>query len=60
VWLADDVDLIKGRHEIAFGGMTFYNQFNSYNNQLTNGQWTFNGSITGIGLADFMVGRAST
>jgi hypothetical protein len=60
VWLADDIDLIRGKHQIAFGGMTFYNQFNSYNNQLTNGQWTFNGSITGIGLADFMVGRAST
>src|SRR6267142_348049 len=60
VWLADDVDLIRGAHQIAFGGMTFYNQFNSYNNQLTNGQWTFNGSITGIGLADFMVGRTST
>ncbi len=59
VWLADDVDLIRGKHQIAFGGMTFYNQFNSYNNQLTNGQWTFNGSITGIGLADFMIGRTS-
>src|SRR5882724_9359692 len=60
VWLADDIDLIRGAHQIAFGGMTFYNQFNSYNNQLTNGQWTFNGSITGIGLADFMIGRTST
>ena len=59
VWLADDFDLLRGAHQIAFGGMTFYNQFNSYNNQLTNGQWTFNGSITGIGLADFMVGRTS-
>ena len=59
VWLADDVDLIRGAHQIAFGGMTFYNQFNSYNNQLTNGQWTFNGSITTLALADFMVGRTS-
>jgi hypothetical protein len=39
--------------------MTFYTQFNSYNNQLTNGQWTFNGSITGLGLADFMMGKTS-
>src|SRR6266478_1438883 len=59
VWLADDLDLIRGSHQIALGGMTFYNQFNSYNNQLTNGQWTFNGSITGLALADFMVGRTS-
>src|SRR5216684_8933868 len=30
VWLADDLDLIRGSHQIALGGMTFYNQFNSY------------------------------
>jgi TonB dependent receptor len=59
VWLTDDIDLIRGKHQLAFGGMTFYNQFNSYNNQLTNGQWTFNGSLTGLGLADFMVGKTS-
>jgi hypothetical protein len=60
VWLSDDLDLIRGKHQIAFGGMTFYSQFNSYNNQVTNGQWTFNGSATGVSLADFMVGRPST
>src|ERR1700722_13239072 len=59
VWLADDVDLIRGSHQIAFGGTTFYNQFNSYNNQFSNGQWTFNGSLTGLALADFMVGQTS-
>ncbi len=59
VWLADDIDVIRGSHQLAFGGMTFYDQFNSYNNQVTNGQWTFNGSITGLGLTDFMMGKTS-
>jgi hypothetical protein len=58
-WISDDVDLIRGSHQIAFGGTTFYDQFNSYNNQFTNGQWTFNGSLTGLALADYMVGETS-
>src|SRR5208283_5197037 len=34
-------------------------QFNSVNNQQDNGQFTFNGSTTGDGLADLLVGRFS-
>ena len=60
VWLSDDIDLIRGAHQIAFGGTTFYNQFNSYNNQFTNGQWAFSGVATTNALADFMAGKPST
>ncbi len=60
VWLSDDVDLVRGAHQIAFGGTTYYSQFNSFNNQYTNGQWAFNGSITGLALTDFLVGAPST
>ena len=59
-WFADDVDLVRGNHQIAFGGITYYNQFNSFNNQFTNGQWAFNGAITGLALADYMVGSPNT
>jgi hypothetical protein len=60
VWLSDDVDLVRGAHQIAFGGTTYYNQFNSYNNQFTNGQWAFSGVSSGNALADFMIGAPST
>jgi len=57
--VADDVTLLRGRHQIAFGFDGRKDQFNSYNNQQSNGQFTFNGSTTGDGLADLLIGRFS-
>ncbi|HEX4771352.1 MAG TPA: carboxypeptidase regulatory-like domain-containing protein [Bryobacteraceae bacterium] len=54
--VADDVDLIRGRHELAFG----FNLIRIQNNTLSgfdeNGAFSFNGSLTGNGLADFLLG----
>ncbi len=55
--LADDFTLIRGKHQIAFGFDGRKDQFNSYNNQQSNGQFTFNGGISGDGLADLLIGR---
>ena len=55
--LADDFTLIRGKHQIVFGFDGRKDQFNSYNNQQSNGQFTFNGGITGDGLADLLIGR---
>jgi len=55
----DDFTLIRGRHQLAFGFDGRKNQFNSYNYQQANGQFTFNGSTTGDGLADLLIGRFS-
>ncbi len=57
--LADDIDLIRGRHHIMFGLEAIAMQMNEVNISLSNGEWTFNGSLTNDGLADFMIGRAS-
>jgi hypothetical protein len=57
--VADDFTWIKGRHQFAFGFDGRKDQFNSYNNQQSNGQFTFNGSTTGDGLADLLIGRFS-
>ena len=57
--LADDYSIIRGRHQIGFGFDGRKDQFNSYNNQQSNGQWTFNGQTTGDGLADLLIGRFS-
>jgi hypothetical protein len=57
--LADDVDLVRGRHQIALG----FNLIRIQNNTLSgfdeNGTFTFNGSFTGSPLADFMTGQVS-
>jgi hypothetical protein len=55
--LADDYTFIRGKHQLAFGFDGRKDQFNSFNNQQSNGQFTFNGSVTGDGLADLLIGR---
>jgi hypothetical protein len=58
--LADDFSIIKGRHQIGFGFDGRKDQFNSYNNQQSNGMFVFNGQTTGDGLADLLIGRFSS
>ena len=57
--VADDFTLIRGRHQIQFGFDGRKDQFNSYNYQQANGQFTFNGTYTGDGLADLLTGQFS-
>jgi len=57
--IADDFTLIRGSHQFAFGFDGRKDQFNSYNYQQANGQFTFNGTTTGDGLADLLIGRFS-
>jgi hypothetical protein len=57
--LADDVDVIRGRHEMAFGFNLIRVQNNTISGFDENGTFTFNGSLTGNGLADFMLGLPS-
>jgi outer membrane receptor protein involved in Fe transport len=58
--VADDVDYVHGRHHIAFGGEYFKNQLDWLANTVSNGQFVFNGSLTGSPLSDFLLGRIST
>ena len=57
--LAEDVDLIRRAHQIAVGVNWIHNITNTVNNRPTNGQFTFNGQVTGLSLADLMVGALS-
>ena len=50
---------IKGKHQLGFGFDGRKEQFNSLNNQQSNGQLTFSGNLTGDSLADLMLGRLS-
>jgi hypothetical protein len=58
--VADDFSIIKGKHQIGFGFDGRKDQFNSYNNQQSNGMFTFNGQTSGDGLADLLIGRFSS
>ncbi len=57
---ADDFDYIKGSHQFSVGASFIRTKIETSNNRPTNGAFTFNGSNTGLGLADFMTGRMSS
>lgn len=57
--VADDFTMIRGKHQFQFGFDGRKVQFNSFNYQQANGQFTFGGTTTGDGLADLLIGRFS-
>jgi Carboxypeptidase regulatory-like domain len=54
----DNVTLMRGPHTIVFGGlyMNFHKQQDLFGQ--TNGNFAFNGSVTGHAFADFLLGKA--
>jgi len=54
----DDVSVIRGNHEMVFGANAEAWWVNSYTNQYYS-NFRFNGSNTGLGLADFLTGHSS-
>ncbi len=57
---ADDVTLIRGRHQIMFGAEIIRTQFNGNNHYDLDGTYSFSQSFTGDNLADFMLGTLSS
>ena len=57
--LSDDVTMTRGTHQFGFGGRIAHDRTNAAfgNNQLP--KFNFTGSITGLGLADFLTGKPS-
>jgi hypothetical protein len=53
----DDLQIVKGNHQFAFGGSAAYWTSTSLANVRSPGTFNFDGSAVGAGLADFMVGR---
>jgi len=56
----DDVNWVKGNHQIALGGGVLRGEYSSLNDFAGAGQFTFNGSITGLGMADYFTGQPSS
>jgi len=54
--VADDVDVIRGRHQMAFGFNLVRVQNNTISGFNENGTFSFNGSRTNLGMADFLAG----
>jgi len=57
--LADDLDMVRGRHHLSVGVDWIRYLFNYRNNVVANGTFTFNGGASGDALADFLLGVPS-
>jgi hypothetical protein len=55
--ISDDLTVVRGNHQYGLGASFGYWNSVSQANVRSPGQFTFNGSLVGLGLADFMVGR---
>ena len=53
---SEDLDMMRGRHHISFGGEWLHYQFNYANIYQSNGAVTFDGYASGNALLDFMLG----
>jgi hypothetical protein len=52
----DDLSLLRGNHQLAFGVHTAAWWANSYSDNYA-GVMTFGGQVTGLGLADYLMGN---
>jgi hypothetical protein len=56
---SDDITLVRGSHQLAFGVNTAHWTSVQKTWARGGGTWEFNGTATGLGLADFLLGRVS-
>ena len=54
---SDDVSWVKGAHQFSFGASMFHYVSSSNANVFSAGTFTFNGTATGLGMADFLTGK---
>ncbi|MBM3819322.1 MAG: TonB-dependent receptor [Acidimicrobiia bacterium] len=58
--VADDFTLVRGRHQLGVGGLASYSQGHVLSSSRASGTWIVDGSATGLGLADLLLGRVTT
>src|SRR5437867_563718 len=58
--LNSDASLTRGAHQLSIGGALLWIDSNSNANVSSSGSFTFNGRFTGLGLADYLLGKPST
>src|SRR5262249_28656547 len=57
--VAEDISLIKGPHQIGFGANYFHLVQNYFSYLNAAGTMTVNGQVSGLPLADFLLGNVS-
>jgi hypothetical protein len=57
---ADDIDIIRGKHQMAFGVDVIRTQNNLLSGYIQNGNFAFSGQATGNAILDYLLGSLST
>jgi hypothetical protein len=57
---SDDINLVRGNHQIAFGANLAHSRSNSNSYSISTPNFSFNGQDTGLGMGDFLLGRLSS
>jgi len=55
--LSDDLTLVRGNHQYGFGGAMALSNWKTESNIRSMGPISFSGGVTGLPLADFLLGR---
>ena len=55
--VSNDLTLVRGGHQLALGTNVTYWTHDTVDSQRGVGNWTFDGSVTGTGMSDFLTGR---
>jgi hypothetical protein len=58
--VADDVTLVRGQHQLGFGGNVAYWNGHYNSSSRAAGIWIFDGSASGLALADLLLGRVTS
>jgi hypothetical protein len=58
--VADDLTVVRGNHQFGIGGNVQYWKGDYTSSSRANGNWIWDGSATGLGLADLLVGRVTS
>jgi hypothetical protein len=56
----DDISIVKGSHQLSFGGGALYGKVIEQARFADGGQLRFTGQATGLGMADFLTGRLTS
>lgn len=60
IQVSDDVSIIRGAHQMAFGGVLARGYSNGVSNVRSPGSFSFSGQQTGLSLADFLTGKVNS
>jgi len=55
--VSDDLTLVRGDHQMSFGGSAAYWRYYFQSHARSGGVWQFTGDLTGRGLSDLLLGR---